>query len=171
MLVHIVQENRVKKKLARALFIDVKGAFDHISKSQHLIRMIILGINIDLVTLTKFFLHDIKILLVIDGYDNKKRYIEAEILQSSVISPILFLIYISEDFKAITENNPTVRSLSFDDDLRFIALETLDQEISKTLEIVTLSVLWWTLTNGVTYNTSKMEAVLFSKLHCQQLNK
>ena len=32
-LVHTVQENWFKKKLARALFIDVKGAFDQVSKS------------------------------------------------------------------------------------------------------------------------------------------
>ncbi len=39
-LVHIVQENWSKKKLARALFIDVKGAFNYVSKCQLLTRMI-----------------------------------------------------------------------------------------------------------------------------------
>ena len=33
MLVHIVQEKWSEKKLAGALFIDIKGAFDHISRS------------------------------------------------------------------------------------------------------------------------------------------
>ena len=31
-LVYIVPENWSKKKLARALFMDVKGAFNHVSK-------------------------------------------------------------------------------------------------------------------------------------------
>ena len=34
MLVHIVQEKWSEKKLASALFIDVKKVFDHVSRSQ-----------------------------------------------------------------------------------------------------------------------------------------
>lgn len=48
-LVHTVQENWSKKKLAEALFIDLKGAFDQVSKSQLLTRMINLGIDPDLI--------------------------------------------------------------------------------------------------------------------------
>ena len=171
MLVHTVQENWSKKKLAGALFMDVKGAFDHVSKSQLLTRMIDLGIDTDLVAWTKSFLTDRKIQLVIDGHDNKERDIETGIPQGSPVSPILFLIYISGVFEAVTENNPTVTSLSFVDDLGFIASGTSVQEISKTLETVASSVLRWGLTNAVTYDTSKTEAVLFSKSHRQRLNK
>ncbi len=78
-LVHTVQENWSKKKLAGALFMDVKGAFDHISKSQLLMHMTDLGIDTDLVEWTKSFLTDRKIQLVIDGHDNKKRDIETGI--------------------------------------------------------------------------------------------
>ena len=49
-LVHAVQEKWEEKKLAAALFMDVKGAFDHVSKGQLLTRMIELGIDGDLVT-------------------------------------------------------------------------------------------------------------------------
>lgn len=47
--VDIYNAKKVVKKLVKALFIDVKVAFDHISKIQLLIFMINLGINIDLV--------------------------------------------------------------------------------------------------------------------------
>ena len=170
MLVHTVQENWSKKKLAEALFMDVKGAFDHVSKIQLLTRMIELNINTDLVTWTKSFT-DRKIQLVIDGHDNKERDIESGMPQGLSILLILFLIYISRVFEAVIENNPTVTSLSFVNDLGFIASGTSVQKISKTLEIVALSVFRWGLTNVVTYDTSKTEAVSFSKLHRQQLNK
>ena len=55
-LVHIVQEKWSEKKIAGALFMDVKGAFDHVLRSQLLKRMIDLGIDGDLVAWTKSFL-------------------------------------------------------------------------------------------------------------------
>lgn len=75
-LIHTVQEEWSEKKLAGALFMDVKGAFDHVSRSQHLKRMIELGIDGDLVAWTRSFLTDRKIQLVIDGHENKEREIE-----------------------------------------------------------------------------------------------
>ena len=94
-LVHVVQEKWEEKKLAAALFMDVKGAFDHVSKGQLLIRMTELRVDGDLVTWTGSFLTNRKVQLVIDGHDNKEREIETGIPQGSPVSPILFLIYIS----------------------------------------------------------------------------
>ena len=125
--------------------------------------MIDLGIDTDLVTWTKFFLIDRKSQLVIDGYNNKKRDIETGIFQSSPLLPILFLIYINGVFETVTKNNPTVISLLFIDNQGFIASGILIQEVFKTLKTIALSVFWWSLTNVVTYNTSKTKAVLFSK--------
>lgn len=68
-----MQKNWSKKKLAKALFINIKEAFDYVSKSQLLICMIDLGINIDLIVWTKSFFTNRKILLVIDGHNNKKK--------------------------------------------------------------------------------------------------
>ena len=48
-LVHTVQEIWAEKKLAAALFMDVKGAFDHVSKGQLIKRMIELEVDGDLV--------------------------------------------------------------------------------------------------------------------------
>ena len=79
-LVHTIQEKWDEKKLAAALFMDVKGAFDHVLKGQLLTRMIELGVDSNLVTWTGSFLTDRKIQLVIDDHDNKKKEIETEIL-------------------------------------------------------------------------------------------
>ena len=50
MLVHMVQGKWEHKKLAVALFMDVKGAFNHVLKSQLLRRMVELRIDGDLVS-------------------------------------------------------------------------------------------------------------------------
>ena len=150
---------------------DIKGAFDHVSKQQLLTRMIELGINGDLVTWTGSFLTGRKVQLVIDGHDNKERNIETGIPQGSPVSPILFLIYISGVFNKVTEISPLVTSLSFVDDLGFIALGSSVKEIIKTLENVAKAVLEWGRLNEVTYDISKMEAMLFSKSHRQRLNR
>ena len=88
------------------MFMDVKGAFDHVSKSQLLRRMVGLGIDGDLVSWTRSFLTDRKIQLTIDRHDNKEREIETEIPQGSTISPIFFLIYMSGVFNQISEISP-----------------------------------------------------------------
>ncbi len=72
-LIHTVQEKWEEKKLAAALFMDVKGAFDHVSKGKLLTQMIEFRVDGDLVTWTGSFLTDRKIQLVIDGHDNKER--------------------------------------------------------------------------------------------------
>lgn len=92
MLVHTVQENWQEKKLAGVLFMNVKGAFDHVSRGQLRMRMIKLGIDGHLVTWTGSFLTNPRLQLVIDGHDNKEKEIETGILQESPVLPILFLV-------------------------------------------------------------------------------
>ena len=125
--------------------------------------MIDLGIDGDLVAWTKSFLTNRKIQLVIDGHDNKEREIETGISHGLPVSPVLFLIYISGIFNAVAENNPTVTSLSFVDDLGFIVSSNSVKEISQTLGTMASTVLYWGSINVVTYDTSETEAVLFFK--------
>ncbi len=56
-----------------------------------------------------------------------------------------------------------VTSLSFVDDLGFIASGSSVKEVVKSLEEVAHTVLEWGMLNAVTYDTSETEAVLFSK--------
>ena len=165
-LVHTVQEKLSEKKLANVLFMDVKRAFDNVLRCQLLKYMIDLGIDRDLVALTKFFLTNQKIQLVIDGHDNKRREIETGIPQGLPLLPDFFLIYISGVFDAVAENNPAVTSLSFVDDFKFIVSGTSVKKISQTLDIIASIVLYWGSINVITYDISKTEVLLFFKSHC-----
>ena len=133
MLVHAVQENWLEKKLAVTLFIDVKQAFDHISKSQLLKCMIDFGIDENLVVWMKFFLSHRNIQSVINEYDNKKEEIVIIILWKSLESLILLLIYIGGVFDIVAENNLTITFLSFVNNIRFIDFYVLVKKISQTL--------------------------------------
>lgn len=84
---------------------NVKRAFDHLSRIQLLIQIAKSGIDEDLVQWTNFFLSNKKIMLVIDGHENNEREIKTGIPQGSRVSPILFLIYISGVLDEVTKNN------------------------------------------------------------------
>lgn len=58
------------------LFINLKGAFDHMSRGKLITQMIEFSINGDLITQIKSFFTNRKIQLIIDGHDNKKKEIE-----------------------------------------------------------------------------------------------
>ena len=130
-----------------------------------------MGIDGYLIKWTRSFLTDRKIQLVIDGHDNKERAIETGIPQGSPVSPILFLIYISGIFDSVSKTSPNIMSLSFVDDLGFIASGYSVKEIAKALEKVAQTVIKWGNSNAVTYDIAKTEAAMFSKSHRQRLNK
>ena len=108
---------------------------------------------------------------MLDGHNNQEKKVETGIPQGSPVSPILFLIYISEVFEQVEKKLPGIVSMSFIDDLGFIASEVSAKEIAKTLEKVRKIVLKWGEKNAMTYDTVKTELVLFSRACQQRLNQ
>ena len=82
---------------------DVKNAFDHVSKKKLAERMTDLGFDGDLVDQTQSFMANKRVELIIDGYINPEVIVNTDISQDSPVSPILFLIYISGIFKEVKE--------------------------------------------------------------------
>lgn len=60
-----------------------------------------LDIDDDLIGWTQSFLTDRSVEIVINGCTNEKQKIESGIPQGSPVSPILFLIYISDVFSMV----------------------------------------------------------------------
>lgn len=58
---------------------------------------------------------------MIDGNKNPKKDVETGIPQSSLVLPILLLIYISRVFDTVITTSLIVTSVSFMDDLEFLA--------------------------------------------------
>ena len=170
-LVQKVQEIWKNRQIAGALLMDVKGAFDHVSRAQLAQRMADLGIDDDLIGWTQSFLTDRWVELMIDGYVNPKHKVETGIPQGSPVSPILFLIYISGVFSQIETRLPQITCLSFMDDLSFLTAGYSVPEIKKALEEAGSIALGWGTNNAVTYDISKTKAILFSKARNQKLIK
>lgn len=166
--VHKIWEN---KKIAGALLMDVKGAFDHVSRAELGKRMCQLGIDDDLIGWTQSFLTDRWVELVIDGHINPKHKVETGIPQGSPVSPILFLIYIIGVFFQVESRLPQISCLSFMDDLGFLVAGQSVLEIRNSLEKAGKIALDWATDHAVTYDIGKTEAVLFSKARNPNLRK
>ena len=171
LMIHKVHKIWENKQTAGALLMDVKGAFDHVSRAKLVQRMADLSIDNDLISWTQSFLTDRSVELVIDGFTNPRQKVESGIPQGSPVSPILFLIYISGVFSVVEKQLPNVTCVSFVDDLGFITADQSLNKIAKTLEKAGRIVLEWGVNNAVTYDMSKTEAVLFSKARRQKLTR
>ena len=100
-----------------------------------------LEIDNDLIGWTQSFLTDRRVEIIIDGHKNPERDVETGIPQGSPASPILFLIYISGVFGAVTATSPEVTSVSFMDDLGFLASGNSIEEVATSLETTRETVL------------------------------
>ena len=165
LMIHKVQKIWEDKQIAGALLMDIKGAFDYVSRAKLVQRMKDLSIDNDLIGWTKSFLTDRSVELVIDGYTNSRQRVESGIPQGSPVSPILFLIYISGVFSMIEDQLPYFICLSFINNLGFLTADQSVSKIAKILEKVGWIAIEWGANNAVIYNTSKTKAVLFSKAY------
>jgi retron-type reverse transcriptase len=100
-------------------------------------RLIELKIPGDIIRWVNSFFIDRKVQLIIDGYICSLKEVEAGLPQGSLISPILFVIYISRFFDYIEEKIP-ITTLSFADNISIIAVESSIRDTTKTLEVAGL---------------------------------
>lgn len=133
---------------------DVKGAFNHVSRARLAQRMADLGIDDDLIGWMQSFLTNKWVELVIDGYINPKQKVETGIPQGLPVSPILFLIYISGMFSQLEEKLPGITYISFVNDLSFLASGRSINIVGKLLEKAGKIALEWGSNNSFTYDMS-----------------
>ena len=92
-----------------------------------------LGVEGDLVRWTESFVSDRKDL---NGQEGGNHEVETGILQGSPVSPILFTVYLSGLFGYVEERVPSVKALSFVDDVAWATEGDTEDDISQTLEQV-----------------------------------
>jgi Reverse transcriptase (RNA-dependent DNA polymerase) len=79
------------------------------------------------------------------------------------VSPILFIIYLSGIFDRIEEQNPEIITLSFIDDIAFLAPNKTVKDIQDALINTREQAIAWVLTNNITFDVDKTYAILFIK--------
>lgn len=162
-LVSRVETAWSKKRIALALLLDVKGAFDRVNKKQLLKRMVQAGIAGNIVRWVDSFLSDRRALLVIDGRTGETRDIHAGLPQGSPVSPVLFILSISTMFQWLEDRHAMLQTISFVDDVGLV-FECSDlKEGIRQLEGVARNALQWGSDNKVEFEVSKTEVLVFSK--------
>ena len=136
-LTHDIQHAINNNKVLSALFLDVRGAFDHVSLNQLLKVMKRLHLPLVVLRWVQCFLTNRSITLVFDGERNQSQSVNSEIPQGSLISPMLFLIYIRFLFTKINNNHTQLKLPSYIDDVAIIVEDKTAKKNSKELKLVT----------------------------------
>jgi len=162
-LINRTQQAWNQKEVAGALFMDVKSAFNNVSKAHLGRRLATLGIEPDLVRWTMSFMMDRQVKLVLDGKTGRARPVDTGIPQGSPAVPILFVTYLSGIFDEVEAAVPGVQGLSFVDDISWWAQGADDNEVAAKLSAAAAAAIKWANGNGVAFDHSKTEAAMFRR--------
>ena len=164
-LTHDIELARNRGLKSSALLLDIKGAFDHVSKNQLLGFCQRLKLPISICNWIESFISDRSIRLVFDGESTEKTKIETGIPQGSPVSPILFLIYIRFLFEEIDveEEGLELSMPSYMDDIT-IRVSTIDLENNcRILQKIANKLIEWGLLNCIEFDKDKTELIHFYK--------
>jgi len=159
-----VEVNKANKLKTSALFLDIKGAFDHVAKNRLLQVLVQLELPICLILWVKSFVEDRIISLSFNNETEAFQPLNTGIPQGSPISPILFLIYIRDLFKS-----QNIKPLSYMDDISLIAasksfktnIKILEREVTKLVDLGTEYCISFDIdkTELIHFSTSKKDSI------------
>ncbi|MFL5833327.1 MAG: RNA-directed DNA polymerase [Solirubrobacterales bacterium] len=152
-----VELNKSLGKKTTTLFLDVKGAFDHVSKNQLLTKLKDLRLPTSLIAWISTFLKDRLIRLSFDGQVEPFTAIETGIPQGSPISPILFLIYIRDLFQ-----QSTTWFISYIDDISLSYSSTSLKKNTKVLEAIVANLYKLASEKAIQFDLAKTELIHFT---------
>jgi len=161
-LMNRTQQAWEKKRIAGALFMDVKSAFNNVDKTFLGKRMEDLGIEADLIRWTMSFMSDRRVKLVLDGEVGEENPVDTGVPQGSPAAPILFITYLSGIFDAVEQTAP-VSGLSFVDDIGWWAEGKNVDEVVDKLSQAAAAAMEWAGKNGVAFDRGKTEAAIFCR--------
>jgi hypothetical protein len=141
------------------VFLDVKGAFDHVAKGRLLQTMHSLGLPQSLIDWTRTFLEERSIRLAFDGQIEDFSEVETGVPQGSPISPILFLIYIRDLF----QNLKDVYLLSYIDDIALATSLTSWNKNAKVLQREVEKITQTGQSQAIQFDLAKTELLHFVK--------
>ena len=157
------------QQLVGALFLDVKGTFNHVNPSRLIIRLIESNLDGDLIRWVQSFLIDRWVQLQIDNTHCPARPISSWLPRGSPVSPILFIIYLSDVFDAIERRANGIQCLSFADDIGLLAPRYSVREVCDKLQEAAKVAIEWGHDNVVQFDAGKTEAVLLTHKQGREL--
>lgn len=160
-LVHDIEIADSKKLKTSVLFLDVKGAFDNVSKERLINTLKDMKFPEQLIGWVKDFMSKRLIKLSFDGQIEKLKPVKTGIPQGSPISPILFLLYLTPLFNELERKMPSIKKPSYIDDLALVSTNKKVEQNIKELETAAKIAFNWAKNNAVAFDDIKSELIHF----------
>ena len=93
---HNIQQALDNSKEVRLTFCDYSKAFDRVWHASAIYKLKIMGIQCELLEWFKHYLNDRTLRVVIHGVASETRTVSAEVLQGSILGPLILLTYIND---------------------------------------------------------------------------
>lgn len=160
-LAHEVDMAKKPKRMVSALFMDVKGAFDNVSKTRLLGTLSGMGLPQAVINWTNDFLSERKSGMAFDGQKESMKPVVTGIPQGSPISPILFLLYLKPLFDELDKKLPGAWCPSYIDDVAIVVTNATLDKNCRVLEEGAKTVFDWASRNAVRFDDDKSELIHF----------
>jgi hypothetical protein len=154
-----VQEAWEKKHTTALLFVDVRGAFDHVSANQLLAMCKKLKLPLVLIRWISSFLSQRSVQLKFNGQTQPLQRVKIGIPQGSPISPILFLLYIRD----ICKTRPDTFTFSYIDDICIGASARSTKKLKTILERTAKAILQEAGESAIEFDVEKTELLYASR--------
>jgi len=158
-LIHDIQLAKHENKVTSVLFMDIKGAYDHVS-ANHLLKICQkLKLPKSLCFWIKSFFQNRKVQLKFDENIQEMTDVNIDILQDSSVSSVLFLIYIR--FLLSERSNISERILSYVDDVGLAVSSKSIEENCQLLQKLAEDLLLDSKQNCMQFDVDKTELIHF----------
>ena len=164
-----IELNKYRRRLTSSLFLDVKKAFPSVNKDQLIDICYKIGLSPSLISWIHSFLTNRRLQLAFDGEISNSVSINAGIPQGSPVSPILFLIYISQMFKSNAKKLVSVRLISYIDDIAIIVSSKTIRQNCRLLQNAAIELIKWGENHYIEFDMTKTELIHFG--HAKRLLK
>lgn len=155
-VVNIIKMNKRKRHSTGILFLDIEKAFDSIWHKGLVYKLYKMQCPNYLVKLVQSFLSGRSFVVDVDGHKSNEILIPAGVPQGSVLSPLLYSLYIS-DFKVLSGNDVAF----YADDSAFISHGKVSNAIVKRMQNVLISAEKYFHKWKIKVNEEKSQAILF----------
>lgn len=158
LLTNEVEQNKLLGLKTSTLFLDVKGAFDHVAKNRLLAILRDLRLPRSLILWISSFLGHRQLKLTFNSNIEEFREVNTGIPQGSPISPILFLIYIRGLF-----TSQSVKYLSYIDDISITVSSTSFYRNIRLLEREADRLITVGKQHAISFDIAKTELIHYTK--------
>ena len=135
-LVNQIEEAKSNKLITSVLFLDVKGAFDNVSKTRLLDTLHQMALPIQIIQWVEHFMTMRLISLAFDRQTESQKPVETGIPQGSPTSPILFLLYMAPLYKLLEQKHKAIYTPNYIDDVSLVATGKIEKLNIEELEKV-----------------------------------